>query len=196
MTNGRSVEEPSAGACVARRRGRAILVAAVVAVTVAVVVALGIVFALTLAQNAGSRPSGFSVAGAAARIAPGSLGCRSIPGNVCYSTGLIVGKSGVTLSDVVFDVANQTDPENPQAPRIPLGPGAEVTMFGNSSSVVGTYNMSSASWTSGGEWQFPVDQAVGLILDTGLTSNATLSNAMFWATVASPYLGSVGEGLY
>ena len=42
----------------------------------------------------------------------------------------------------------------------------------------------------------PVDQAVGLILDTGLTSNATLSNAMFWATVASPYLGSVGEGLY
>jgi hypothetical protein len=171
-------------------------VAAVVAVTVAVVVALGIVFALTLAQNAGSRPSGFSVAGAAARIAPGSLGCRSIPGNVCYSTGLIVGKSGVTLSDVVFDVANQTDPENPQAPRIPLGPGAEVTMFGNSSSVVGTYNMSSASWTRGGEWQFPVDQAVGLILDTGLTSNATLSNAMFWATVASPYLGSVGEGLY
>ncbi len=179
-----------------RRRDIAlVLVIAVSAVTI-LVLAAGLLLPWLASIHPG--PSDFAPAGIE-RVSPGSIGCRSTSGSVCYAAVFESSLQGLTLAHLRFVVANASAGENtngPLAPSLPLGVNAVVTALASPTSIAGVWNVSEGQWTSGGDWPVPVGPNVTVILDTGLASNATLSDAELGIVLTSPYQGSLGFPLY
>jgi hypothetical protein len=131
------------------------------------------------------------------QVAPGTVGCRSTPGNICYSFAIVTLCRGVTLSHLSFQVANGSYPISnlgSEGPPIPLGAGAQVSVLSSSSTVVGTWNYSSKAWSTGSNWALPVNVDVTMIMDTGLFSNSTLVNGAIEVVLSGPQDLAVGTG--
>ena len=173
----------------ARRETAWRLVLGVAGIAVAVFLAGLAVFLL----STHTRPSDFAPAGIE-RASPGTLGCRSTAGEVCYEALFQSGLSGLTLSHLQFEVTNVSPATTtgPLAPPIPLGPGAQVAVLDSSTSIAGVWNVSNGQWQNGSTWLVPTGPYVPVILDTGLVSNSTLSEAEFAIVLTSPFEGALG----
>jgi hypothetical protein len=139
-------------------------------------------------------PSGFAPAGVE-RAPAESIGCRSSSGEVCYAAIFEATIHGLTLAHLRFVVANSSpggDTNGPIAPPLPLGASAQVTALASPGSVAGIWNFSDEQWVSGSDWAVRSTSGVTVILDTGLVSNTTLTDAEFDIVLTSPYEGSVG----
>jgi len=56
--------------------------------------------------------------------------------------------------------------------------------------------MHSSTWLSGAAWPVASASNASVVLDTGLQSNATLSNAYFYIILTGPNQGSIGFPLF
>ena len=121
--------------------------------------------------------AGFGFSGPAEKVTPGSVGCRAIVGDVCYSTSFVTAYTGRDFSSLRFLVSNYSAPDGPP---LPLGPGAMLSIVSPESSPVAVWNVSSGTWVAGGSEGIPQNTNVPLVLDTGLRSNSTLSDAWLW----------------
>jgi len=141
-------------------------------------------------------PSGFAPAGIE-RQSPGSTGCRLEPTEVCDKALFESRLDGLTLAHIRFEVTNWSSStvSGPSAPPIPLGPTADVSVLDSTGGIAGVWNVSDSLWVSGSGWAVPTDQDVPVVLDTGLTSNATLTNAEFSIILTDPFQGGLGFGL-
>jgi hypothetical protein len=133
-------------------------------------------------------PAGFGFTGGMSRVAPSSLGCAPPTAEVCYSNGLVVSYGGSVLSDLSFAFTQETNADA-QAPAIPLGPNATVTMVNSTNAVVGVWNWSHSLWVSGSDWSIPPGQPVSFVLDTGLVFNSTLAGGVLWVTLSGDHGG-------
>ncbi|HZY92185.1 MAG TPA: hypothetical protein VFG07_05370 [Thermoplasmata archaeon] len=124
--------------------------------------------------------SGFVLTGPVSRVPPGAIGCRAISGNLCYSAWFITAYRGRSVGDLRWNVGNASDP---QAPPLPLGPGAEISVLNPTGGVLATWNVSAEAWSAGATAILPQNVQVPVVLDTGLLSNSTLSNAMLWGAL-------------
>jgi hypothetical protein len=154
----------------------------------------GYYYYLYFAPGHRGGPGNLGYSGVMTGASPGSVGCASRNSEVCYSNGVLVTYGGSVLSDLSFKVTNETNADA-QAPSIPLGPNATVSLLNSTDAVVGVWNWSDNTWVTGSQWAIPPSQAVGLILDTGLVTNSTLSKGMLWVTLSGPNGGSIGTPL-
>jgi hypothetical protein len=137
-------------------------------------------------------PSDFGGAGIA-RVAPGSIGCATPAGAVCYRADYASAISGLTLSGLRFNVAGPTNQTiDPDAPGVPLGPTAKVSALGAEGQVVGVWSMPSMTWQIGSGAPVPKSSDDVVILDTGLLDNSTLLGAYFYIILTGANGGSVG----
>lgn len=133
-------------------------------------------------------PANLGFTGTLSSAAPGSEGCANHPAEVCYATGLTVTHAGSALSALSFRVTQRTNADA-AAPSIPLGPNATLTALSANDSVVGVWNWSRSTWTSGSQWGISSSQILGMVLDTGLVSNSTLAGGLFWAILSGQFGG-------
>jgi len=171
-------------------------------VIIAVVVPLAVIAALVAAdfvvlEAFHSEPSGFYPVGDQ-RATAGSTGCAPTAGEICYAVTFGTLYTGLTLANIHFAVGNDSEgtPTGTAGPAIPLGPSAQVSALGGSGAVAGVWSFSSATWVAGADAGVPTDTDIVAVLDTGLTSNATLVNAEFLVILTGPETGAVGFGLY
>jgi hypothetical protein len=181
-----SLSDQPTGALSGRRyqRARSLIVVVVVLVVTSLVVT-----SVILLKGGGSPagPSSFAPGSEISRASPGSTGCRQIPMNVCYSWSLTSQYGGKTYSDLTFNVQSLSTSYS-QAPSVPLGPGANVSILNSTGGLVAVWNISSDTWVSGATLPLPVSSLVALVLDTGLNSTQPLSNTEWWVS-----LSGVGE---
>jgi len=131
------------------------------------------------------------------RVAPGSTGCKDPFTAVCYRAEFAPSIQDLTLSGLRFNVASPSNQTiDPSAPGIPLGPNATVSAIGPDGQVVGVWSMHSSTWLSGAAWPVASASNASVVLDTGLQSNATLSNAYFYIILTGPNQGSIGFPLF
>jgi hypothetical protein len=149
---------------------------------------------LYLGQSHSTGPAGFNLTSHPERVPPGSTACAPTNGEVCYATGIMVTQGGATLSDLSFKVIQGSGGVVGGTP-VPLGPSAAVRMLNGQGEVVGDWNWTEGTWTSGGQWAIPQSQNVDLVLDTGLTNDTTLASAYFWVTLSGVNGGSAGGSL-
>ncbi|MCI4336214.1 MAG: hypothetical protein L3K17_03330 [Thermoplasmata archaeon] len=71
-----------------------------------------------------------------------------------------------------------------------------VSAFDPEGQVVGVWNFLSSNWQSGSNWLLPSTYNISVIFDTGLPSNATLSNAYFYVILTEPNHGALGLPLF
>jgi hypothetical protein len=76
-----------------------------------------------------------------------------------------------------------------------LGSGAGVSVV-NSSSISGVWSFSSGTWARGSGWTLPLNVNVPMVLDTGLTSNATLHATELYVLTSGSIQGFVGFPIY
>jgi hypothetical protein len=132
--------------------------------------------------------AGFAFGGPPMRAPPGSQGCRAITGNVCYSDSFVTLYHGESFSDLQLNVGTGA---NPRGAPVPLGPGAVILAFSPSDGLLAVWNVSGQAWIVGSNAGIPQNVQVPVVLDTGLTSNSTLANAMLWGS-----LEGQGSGVY
>jgi hypothetical protein len=176
-----------------RKRVYLFLAIAIAVIVVAVSIG-GYYYYLSFAPGHRGGPGNLGYTGVMRRASPGSAGCGSRNAEVCYSNGILVTYGGSVLSDLSFEVTEQTNADA-QAPSIPLGPNATVTLLNSTNAVAGVWDWSQNIWVSGSEWVISPGQAVDLVLDTGLLTNSTLAEGIFWVTLSPPNGGSIGAPL-
>lgn len=131
------------------------------------------------------------------RAATGTSGCQEPPGTVCYKAEFDSAIQGLSLSGLRFNVAfPRNDTIDPNAPGVPLGPSAAVSALGENGEVVGVWSMHSLTWQSGSNWPVPTTSNTTVVLDTGLRSNASLSDAYFFVILNGPSSDSLGFPLF
>jgi len=174
------------------------------ALMVALIVAAGLVIAVASVELIPlwfvpfhSEPSDFAPAGVGS-VGAGTIGCAPISDEVCYFATFQSLLEGLTLSHLRFRVANSSasSPNGPEAPALPLGSSARVSVLASPMSVAGVWNVSTAQWISGSTWNVPIGTGTTVILDTDLSSNRTLENAEFYVILTSPFEGAVGFPLW
>jgi hypothetical protein len=158
---------------------------------VAIVITGGFGYYLLTVPRTGSNS--FAVYNAT-EVSPGSLGCSTGAGEVCFSLTMLSAFNGLKLSDVHFHLTNGTTADE-NGPAVPLGASAGVTVLQTAGEVAGHLNWSTGAWTNGSGWSVPVNVGVELIFDSGLQSNASLNGTNFWISLSSPGSGSAGVGL-
>jgi hypothetical protein len=161
-------------------------------VLVALVIAGGFGYYLLTVPRTG--PNSFAVYNET-EVSPGSIGCSTIPGEICFSLMMISEFDGLQLSDVHFHLTNGTTADE-SGPAVPVGASAGVTVLQTPDEVAGHLNWSTGAWTNGSGWSVPVNVGVELIFDSGLQSSVSLNGANFWISLSSPGSGSAGVGLY
>ena len=169
-------------------RKRILLVACLVAIGAIITLALWNLWLGPYLTN-GFPPgaAGFAMGGPATRVAPGSTGCRSLSENVCFSAWFETPFLSKTFSDLRLNIANASDPGGTP---LPLGPGAAITVLARNHVTLAVWNVSDQSWSFGLSSAIPSNEEVPIVLDTGLGSTASLSNAELWGT-----LGGQGSGV-
>lgn len=181
-------------------RGRstrnAILVLVVVSVAVASFVILDFKGLSEFLACPHTCPSDFAPVGIE-RAVVGSPGCSEPPATVCYRAEILTTIGGLTLSGLRFNVANPANQTvDPNAPEIPLGPSASVSALDSAGRIVGVWSVHSGMWQSGSSTAVSTSSDTVVILDTGLQSNATLTNAYFYVILTAPNHGAVGLPLF
>jgi hypothetical protein len=171
------------------RRSRAFPAAAIASTFVVAVVVLAIFN--PWANRRTSGPSNFAPVDGPVKTAPGTIGCRSTPLEVCYSVVVSCLFRNFTASNLYFAVTNETVYSYPEPNNVPLGPDASVSVL-QSGSIAAVWNWSTGAWSNGSGWLFPYDSNVTIVLDTGLVSDSTMLGMSFWVEYAQPYGGSVG----
>ena len=141
----------------------------------------------------GTGPSDFAGI-SITRTPPGSAGCRAVSGDLCYVVEVASAFPDLPFADLFFAVSNASSFAFPEQNSVPLGPGAGVSVL-SSASVIGAWNLSSNMWSGVPPGFLPTSTAVPLVLDTGLTSNATFASSWFLVEHHDPYGGSVGFSL-
>jgi hypothetical protein len=143
-------------------------------------------------------PSSFAPEGIE-RVSPNSPGCQSPLSEVCFEAQFTSALDGLTLSHLRFVVANESNVtvNGPVAPPLPLGRMATVSALSSSDQVVGVWSVNASIWENGSQWSVPANNSnVSVILDTGLDSNVSLSNAGFFIILTAPYEGAMGFPLF
>lgn len=175
---------------------KAILVVLVVAVGVASFVILDFQGLSEYLACPHTCPSDFAPVGIE-RTAVGSPGCAEPTTTVCYRAEFASTIGGLTLSGLRFNVANPANQKvDPNAPEIPLGPSASVSALDSAGRVVGVWSLHSTMWQSGSSSPVSTSSDTVVILDTGLQSNATLSNAYFYVILTTPNHGAIALPLF
>ncbi len=141
-----------------------------------------------------SHPSAFAPASGPQRVGPGTIGCRTTSNETCYAVAVTISLGSVHVSDFFFAVEHSSRYSYPERSNVPLGTGATVTLVSPGTDGA-SWNWTQGAWTQGGSASPPDPHEVSFVLDTGLTSNATLAGAWFWVELGSPYDGSVGFAL-
>jgi hypothetical protein len=128
----------------------------------------------------------------AGQATPGSPGCRSIPGNVCVHEQFAPLVRGINDSSLSFAVANPEVPAYPVRSDVELGPGASIALFTGAPSAPGVWNATGVwnytlgAWSLAPTGNLSSTSQFTVVLDTGLTSDATLQNATFWVELGPP----------
>ena len=158
---------------------------ALVALTVGAAVTVGIlVFLNPSAECAPGCPSAFAFYNVN-KIAPGSLGCASVRGELCYSAEISSLIDGLRVSDLSFKVIGDPSGSNVlNGTPISLGPAARVTLLQNSPVNLAVWNWTTATSVSGGGEHVSTTATVTAILDTGLVATS-LGSAYWWAFYSS-----------
>ena len=99
------------------------LVAVIVGVVAALVLELAVFIGGSPSSSGGPTPIAFS--GAAKTVNPGSPGCRQTLGEVCFGAAFML-LHGTSLSEIGFNVTNETSPLSPYAPPVAMGSGASA----------------------------------------------------------------------
>jgi hypothetical protein len=188
-TNGKSGASPSEPT--PRTRKWTWIALAVVGV-VAILIAGGLAYDYA-SSNVPGGPSSFAP-GAFAMVKPGSVGCRSLTSEACYSFSVESSFVNLPISDLWFAVANNSASAYPVASTTPLGAGAQVTML-NATGSDGVWNMSTGKWSVTPVGMVSTTVPFSVVLDTGFQTNSTLVNAWFWVEHSQPYGGGVGFSL-
>ena len=126
------------------------------------------------------------------RVPAGSVGCRALPQNVCYSVSIATTLNNLEASNLFFAVSNTSRIQVPVPSNVPLGPGASISMLNSTSAIVGVWNYSADHWSHAPSGVLPVNVPVSIVLDTGLDSNATLAGSSFYVEFSSDSGGGVG----
>ena len=158
----------------------------VVAVAAAIFV-VNVSFFWVLANFQPTGPSVFAPSFGPERVLHGTIGCRSVPAEVCYLVSIESSYWDLPLSSLRFTVAHQSSFPDPNAVPVSLGPGATVSALNSTSSVAGVWDALNGSWVTGSNRVVPSDRDVSFVLDSGLMSNATLSGAWFSVVLTGPY---------
>lgn len=138
-------------------------------------------------------PSAFAPAGWTG-VNPGSVGCKSVAGEVCYSFSIETSFQNLPISNLFFAVSNASQFSYPESNTVSLGQGACVTAL-NGTAADGVWNMSTGRWSVLPSGMVPIDMTFRFVLDTGLTTNSSLAGTSFWIEHSQPYGGSVGYSL-
>ena len=162
----------------------------ILAASVVVVAVLGVVvFAVVANLDECHCPSSFYF-GPVGQVPPGSIGCAATAQEVCYSGTLLSSINGLQVSDLSFKVlANGSGGSVLSGPPVPLGPGAQVTLLSDPTTIVGVWNWTSSTWIFGGD--NPVPYNTTAILDTGLVGTP-LEWDMWWTFYSSSEQGGGG----
>jgi hypothetical protein len=129
------------------------------------------------------------------RVLPGTLGCRGVEGEVCFSLMVVTQFQGLQLSDVHFKLTNLSS-QDQNGPPVPVGPSAGVSVLDTATTVAGHFNWSAGAWTNGSTWSVPTGIGVELVFDSGLLSASSLNNTNFWVVLSSPGSGAAGAILH
>ncbi|MGP8072313.1 MAG: hypothetical protein ACLPZM_04190 [Thermoplasmata archaeon] len=167
-----------------------VVIGIVVAIIVVVAVLGAVVFVLFVHSNECDCPSDFTFYSVAQSM-PGSPGCASPAQEICYSGMLLSSVSGLHVSDLSFKVlTNPASGSVTNGTPVPLGPGAEVTLFVNPTTTIGIWNWTAETWISGGENLVPGNLTV--VLDTGLVGTP-LSSDWWFIFTSGPEQGGGGD---
>jgi hypothetical protein len=158
----------------------------IIALAVVVILVVGILTYLRASTEPGVNE--FAPGSIVKRVAPGTVGCRLLAGNLCFSFSFITQFQGKTLSDIQFNVDNESD-GNPHGPALTLGLGANVSVISGNSTVTALWNVTTQTWERGSTIGVPYNTVVPVVLDTGLSSNTTIANGMFWISLGSSSVG-------
>jgi len=187
---------PEASGRADNRLRRGILLVAILTIGASVAIA-AIEITPVLFDSHDTEPSDFAPVGIE-KLAPGRVGCASTQGEVCYLALFDSALAGLTWSHIRFAVANSSTSttNGPEAPPIPLGPGARVSVLAASGGISGVWNWTLAEWISGSSLGVPTNANSTVVLDTDLLSNRTLQSAEFAIILTSPFEGAIGLPLY
>jgi hypothetical protein len=167
--------------------------------TVTAIIATAALFALVgtlvlLGDNpwapGGPGPSSFAPS-SIARTAPGSVGCRVTPGNICYVAEIDSSFSNLPASNLFFAVSNASELSYPVSSTVALGAGATVSWV-NATTVEGVWSFRLEAWSVVPSGVLPTTSPIDVVLDTGLASNATFVGSYFFVEHSRPYGGWVG----
>jgi hypothetical protein len=129
------------------------------------------------------------------RDLPGTLGCRGVEGEVCFSLMVVTQFQGLQLSDVHFRLTNLSS-QDQNGPPVPVGSSAGVSVLSTATTVAGQFNWSAGEWTNGSTWSVPTGIGVELVFDSGLLSASSLNYTNFWVVLSSPGSGAAGAILH
>ena len=166
---------------------------AVIAVSVSLIAVLVIAPAF---QSNRTGSSYFAPVSGPARVAPGSAGCPSPTGVVCYSVTVTSTLHGLTLGNLAFRVANLTTFPGYNTTQVSLGHLARVSVPNVNDSVAGVWWFSNDTWTIGSATSVVPNSYLTLVLDTNLNSNSTLARAWLAIDLTSPFEGAVYFSLF
>lgn len=167
----------------------------IVAAVVAVVVVIGAFEFIRVLEIPRTGPAELFVTNAT-RVEPGSIGCGATPGELCFSLTAGISVTNLRLSDVEFELTNETGQSSigPNAPPEPVGASAGVSVLGSPTLVVGHWNWSARVWTDGSGWNIPTTVELVLIVDSGLLYTTSLGGTLFSLSI-TPTGGSAGTFL-